>query len=448
MTKNILQDIPNTNFFINSLISSCPNRDVLKYVVEKRLNLLRKDIIAQKVKKIDIDDIIKTIKDEYENVMGGTLKNVINATGVVLHTNLGRAVISEEIFSNVKELVTSYINLEFDLKHGKRGDRYYHLSEYTKILTNAEDAVIVNNNAAAVFLILNTFAKRKDVIVSRGELIEIGGSFRIPEVMKNSGAKLKEVGTTNKTRLIDYEENIDEKTAIIMKVHKSNFQIVGFSEEVPYYDLAALSKKHNKISYFDLGSGAIENVLQDKCGELTISNVIKSGYDLVSVSGDKLIGGIQCGIIVGKSELIKKIKKNQLLRMLRVDKLTLAFLQETLKCYIKKEFDKIKTIELLTQDKEYLFKKAHILKSYLPDEDVEIVETKTVVGGGSCPESEIFSVGIKLFVSDENKVEKRLRSYEKPVIARKGDGFLLFDMLTVFEKDLITLSRAIKWAKT
>jgi L-seryl-tRNA(Ser) seleniumtransferase len=448
MGQNILQDIPNTNFFINSLISDCCNKDVLKYVIEKRLNLLRDDILAQKVKEIDVESIKNDIQNEYKDTISGTLKPVINATGVVLHTNLGRAVISSDIFSNLKDIVTSYTNLEYDLKKGERGDRYYHLRDYLKILTNAEDAVIVNNNAAAVFLILNTFAKKKDVIVSRGELIEIGGSFRIPEVMKNSGAKLKEVGTTNKTKLSDYEDGIDEKTAIVMKVHKSNYQIVGFTEDVHYAEIPKLLKKYKKISYFDLGSGVIDNILNDKCNEPTISQVIKSGYDLVSASGDKLIGGVQCGIIVGKSEYIKKIKKNQLLRMLRVDKLTLAFLQETLKCYIKKEYDKIKTIELLTQDRQSLLKKANTLREYLLDENVEIVDTKTLIGGGSCPVNNVASVGIKIYVKDENKIERKIRGYKKPVIVRKGKGFLLFDMLTIFEDDLETLAKAIKWAKT
>ncbi|UOD35217.1 L-seryl-tRNA(Sec) selenium transferase [Deferribacteraceae bacterium V6Fe1] len=447
MTKELLKKIPNKNFLLNSLLLSCSNRALLSYCIDEELNNLRKKILNGNTKAVDSHKLIQTIHSRYKQIYRGTIIPVINATGVVLHTNLGRAPISEEIFENIKKIVTSYSNLEYDIKKGERGDRYHHVAEYLKILTGAEDALIVNNNASAVFLILNTFGKSKNVLVSRGELVEIGGNFRIPEVMVNSGAKLKEIGTTNKTKLRDYEENIDDKTAILMKVHKSNYNIVGFAEDVNYKDIAKLAKDKNIISYYDLGSGFLSDIFKTLCNEPTLKEVVESGIDLVSASGDKLIGSVQCGIILGKKILIDKLKKNQLLRMLRVDKVTLAFLQETFKSYIEADENKIKSLNLFNTNSYELTKKAEKLKSLIGKIDSEIVNTKTYIGGGSCPLQEVDSIGLIIHTYKAKSMEKRLREFETPVICRKGEDHLLFDMMAILEDEIETLAEAINWAK-
>jgi len=447
MAKELLKKIPNKNFLLDSLSVSCSNRALLSYCIDEELNTLRKKILKGDKKTVNSHKLIQSIHLRYKQIYAGTIIPVINATGVVLHTNLGRAPISEEIFENIKKIVTSYSNLEYDLKKGERGERYHHVAEYLKILTGAEDALIVNNNASAVFLILNTFGKNKNILISRGELVEIGGSFRIPEVMANSGAKLKEVGTTNKTKYSDYEENIDDKTAIVMKVHKSNYNIVGFAEDVSHKDIAKLAKEKNIISYYDLGSGSISNIFKTLCNEPTLKEVIESGIDLVSASGDKLIGSVQCGIILGKKILIDKLKKNQLLRMLRVDKVTLAFLQETFKNYIEDGGNKIKSLKLFNTNLNELEKKAEKLKSLIGELDSKIVNTKTYIGGGSCPLKEIDSVGLIIHTDKAKSMEKRLREYETPVVCRKGEDHLLFDMMTISENEIETLAEAINWSK-
>lgn len=447
MNNELLKQIPNKNYLLNVLKDSCPNKEILNFCIDCELETLREGILSGKTSEISENFLLNKISEKYHEIYQGSLTPVINATGVVLHTNLGRAPISEEIFEKVKRLVSGYSNLEYDLKKGKRGDRYHHAAEYLKILTGAEDALIVNNNAAAVFLILNTFAKNKNVLVSRGELIEIGGSFRIPEVMKNSGAKLKEVGTTNKTNIADYEENIDNKTAIIMKVHKSNYEIVGFSSSTSHKEIAKLANKYGLISYYDLGSGSMSDIFKKFCNEPTLKEIVADGIDIVSASGDKLIGSVQCGIILGRKKYIEKIKKNQLLRMLRVDKLTLGILQETFKIYLENNEQKITSLKLLNQNKEQLTRKAQRLKELVRYDKTEITETKTFIGGGSCPIKEIDSVGLKIYTEKPNLFEKKLRHFRIPVICRKNEDYILLDMMTVFDEEIKILAEAINWAK-
>jgi len=255
------------------------------------------------------DEMAKEVLEMLDNIAENSLKPIVNATGVVLHTNLGRAPIDKEIIGEA-EKIAGYSNLEFDLKTGKRGERYSHLGEKLSFLLGCEDAIVVNNNAAAVFLVLNTFSKNKNTLVSRGELVEIGGSFRVPDVMRESGALLKEIGTTNKTKISDYENGIDENTAILMKVHKSNFSIVGFCEETDFSDITALATKKGLVDYFDVGSLALKKY--DFIGdEPSAEEIFSNNPSLVSFSGDKLFGSVQAGIIAGKKELIEKIKKNQ-----------------------------------------------------------------------------------------------------------------------------------------
>ncbi|NLA75418.1 MAG: L-seryl-tRNA(Sec) selenium transferase, partial [Deltaproteobacteria bacterium] len=308
-------------------------RSIKEILAETRRGI-EKGEISKESQAIGLENIISRIVERLEHLSCPSLRNVINATGVILHTNLGRSILAEKVISRLIDIGGGYSNLEYDLEKGERGSRYSHVEGVLKELTRAEAAMAVNNNAAAVLVTLETLAKGREVIVSLGELVEIGGSFRIPDVMKKSGAKMVEVGTTNKTHLDDYEGAITPETAAILKVHKSNFQIIGFHEEVGRAALVELGRKYNIPVIEDLGSGSFIDL--SKYGyqwEPTVQQVLDEGVDIVTFSGDKLLGGPQAGIITGKKELIEKIRKNQLNRALRVDKLTLAALEETLNIY-------------------------------------------------------------------------------------------------------------------
>ncbi|MCA1927957.1 MAG: L-seryl-tRNA(Sec) selenium transferase, partial [Calditerrivibrio sp.] len=370
--NQLLRKIPKVDELLKMFDSSF-SKDLLKYLINDLLEEKRGSIKRGENTELDIQSISTELKDRYLNFIKGSLFRVINCTGIAIHTNFGRSPIDEDVFDDAKELVCGYSNLEYDLEKGERGERYLHCSNYINYLTGAEDSIVVNNNAAAVFLILNTFAKECEVIVSRGELIEIGGSFRLPEVMMESGAILREVGTTNKTRPIDYINGINEKSSLIMKSHKSNYKIVGFTEDVSLEEIASISKKYGLVSYYDAGSGAIEDFFKGDCFESSIKNNFKSGVDLISFSGDKLLGGPQCGIIAGRKDLIGKLKKNQILRMLRVDKLTISILQGTLRKYILNKKDK-PIDRIFEADSDKLKKKskriANILKNELADLEI------------------------------------------------------------------------------
>lgn len=381
------------------------------------------------------DEMAKEVLKMLDNIAENSLKPIVNATGVVLHTNLGRAPIDKEIIGEA-EKIAGYSNLEFDLKTGKRGERYSHLGEKLSFLLGCEDAIVVNNNAAAVFLVLNTFSKNKNTLVSRGELVEIGGSFRVPDVMRESGALLKEIGTTNKTKISDYENGIDENTAILMKVHKSNFSIVGFCEETDFLDITALAAKKGLVDYFDVGSLALKKY--DFIGdEPSAEEIFSNNPSLVSFSGDKLFGSVQAGIIAGKKELIEKIKKNQLLRMLRVDKFTLAILEATVSRYIVSGEKKIKTLRLLSKTKEQMHKEAATLLYLLGNNPIfKIKEGETFVGGGSLPGHKIPTVCI--IVEDQaKKAEANLKALrEYGIIGRIESDAVVIDLKSVNEDEL------------
>ena len=293
---------------------------------------------------------------------------MINATGVIVHTNLGRSLISDKTFDRVKDIVTSYNNLEYDLEKGKRGERYSHISKVICELLGCEDVLIVNNNASAVFLVLNTFAKNKEAVVSRGELVEIGGSFRVPDVMASSGAILKEIGTTNKTHLKDYENACNENTSILMKVHKSNYSIEGFTSEVSHEAIVKTAKKNDVIDYYDMGSGHMIDLPYNlKQCEPSVLDIMKNDPSLLSFSGDKLLGSIQAGIIVGKKKYIDELKKNQLLRMLRVDKITLAILEDNVTSLLLGETEDIPTLKMLFTSTDILEQRAQTLQNSIKD---------------------------------------------------------------------------------
>ncbi|NOX15886.1 MAG: L-seryl-tRNA(Sec) selenium transferase, partial [Epsilonproteobacteria bacterium] len=328
--QNKLREIPKIDKILQVECFSKYNQKLLAKITKEKISKLRDDILCQKKDSVDYKIMVEDIDKAYKKVFMPSLKPIINATGVILHTNMGRSLISKEILKRATPVICNYSNLEYNLEKGCRGERYEHVSNHLKTLLDVEDILVVNNNASAVFLILNTFAKDKEVVVSRGELVEIGGSFRIPEVMSQSGAILREVGATNKTKFSDYENAINENTKMLMKVHQSNFTIEGFSEDTPYKELKELCLHNNLLDYYDLGSGYIP-VLPHNLGqkEPSLIEILKHSPSLISFSGDKLFGSVQAGIIAGKKELIDKLKKNQLLRMLRVDKITLAILEES-----------------------------------------------------------------------------------------------------------------------
>lgn len=442
------------------------DNDKIKKLLEKNSKNLVMECIHEELnhvrnmisKKENEDLILKYIENLSSNIEKKLnykkefkLKKVINATGVVIHTNLGRSALNEEIFNNVKNVSIGYSNLEYDLEKGTRGSRYSHLTDSIKKITAAEDCIVVNNNAAAVMLILSTMAKGKNVITSRSELVEIGGSFRIPDVCRESGAELKEVGTTNKTHLSDYENAIDENTAALFKVHQSNFKIFGFTESVSSVEMKSLKEKYNIPIIEDLGSGVLIDL--SKYGlthEPTVQECIQNGVDVVSFSGDKLLGGVQAGIIVGKKEYIEKMKKNQLTRALRVDKFTISALEVVFSYYIDENIaiKKIPTLKMLTISSSDLYEKAKKLINSFDKNDefsFDIIDIDSEVGGGSLPTQNLPSKAVRVFSKSfsENDLEVFLHKRKIPIISRIFKGHLIFDVRTIFEDEFSLINDAL-----
>jgi L-seryl-tRNA(Ser) seleniumtransferase len=390
------------------------------------------------------DYLIQQAGQAAANKFSYTLSKVINASGTILHTNLGRARLSDTAAQHVLEIARNYNNLEYDSKKGTRGSRHKHAETLIKEVTGAEAAMVVNNNAAAVFLILSALGKNKEVIVSRGELVEIGGSFRVSSIMEESGAELIEVGTTNKTRLADYAEKINENTSMLMKVHRSNFVIKGFTEEAETEELADLATKHEQVIFYeDLGSGMLYDLKKHGIGsEPLVKDVIAKGADLVSFSGDKLLGGPQAGIIAGKKVFIEALKKHQLARVLRVDKMTLAALEGTLLDYLKGSVKNIPAYRALLMDERELksiaYETARFLQEKCPNFSAEVKPDKSQVGGGTMPEVELdtFVLSLKHKGMDAAKMEKRFRMAETPIIARIHRDELLLDFRTVDAEEI------------
>ncbi|MGM0520169.1 MAG: L-seryl-tRNA(Sec) selenium transferase [Campylobacterota bacterium] len=443
---NLLKNLPKIDKFVNDKAFEGYSKKLLTSISKKVIDNYRKKILDKKIESYEYQDIVDEVQDNYKNTLKPSLQNVINATGIIVHTNLGRSLINPQSFDRVKKIATSYNNLEYSLKKGKRGERYEHITKTLQELTGCEDAIVVNNNASAVFLILNTFAKNKDVVVSRGELVEIGGSFRVPEVMSQSKANLKEIGTTNKTHLSDYENACDENTAMLMKVHKSNYCIEGFTKEVPYEQIIEVAKQKDVIDYYDMGSGHIIDLPYNlNSSEPSLLKYMKHKPSLLSFSGDKLLGSVQAGIIVGKKELISKIKKNQLLRMLRVDKITLALLEDNLMSYVKNELNSIPTLKMLYEKVETLEKRALKLKSNIDDIcTCEIIHTQSLIGGGTTPNKKIPTVALSIKYKDfkPNRIEKILR--EENLIARIENEKVLIDFRSIQEHEIEQIENIIK----
>nr|WP_286183955.1 L-seryl-tRNA(Sec) selenium transferase [Clostridium sp. CCUG 7971] len=430
--------------------------------IRESIDVKRKFIININEDSIDnfnikLEDIIEDSLQRIRINYSLSLKKVINATGTVIHTNLGRSLLSESIKEELWNLSSRYSNLEYDLEKGERGSRYTHLTQMIKKLTNAEDVLVVNNNAAAVLLVLSTMAKNKETIVSRGELVEVGGSFRIPNIMELSGTKLVEIGSTNKTNLSDYKSAINEDTKAIMKVHTSNYKILGFTDSVDIEDLSKLGKEYNIPVIEDLGSGVFIDL--SKYGlsyEPTVLDSIKSGADIVTFSGDKMLGGPQAGIIVGKKKYIDEMKKNQLTRALRVDKLTICALEATLRMYLdeKKAVENIPTLKMLTLNKSELEEKALKLFNKVNklnlDIHISIEDGFSQVGGGSMP---IEVIKTKVIAITPNKInvsnlEKRLRLSESHIVARIYDNKYILDVRTIFEDEFDVIASELENALT
>ena len=383
-----------------------------------------------------------------------SLRTVINATGVVLHTNLGRAPLSASALAHVTEVARGYSNLEFDVPAGERGKRDVHVDRlFRRLFSEVQSdiaSVVVNNNAAAVMLALNTLAEGGEVVVSRGELVEIGGSFRIPDVMAKSGAVLREVGTTNRTRLSDYERAINEHTKLLLRVHRSNFQIVGFTEQPSLGDLAELAHKHHLPLLEDLGSGALlELRTLGIQGEPSVADSLRSGVDVVTYSGDKLLGGPQAGIISGRKELVGRIRINPIFRALRVDKLTYAALEATLRDYARQDYDAIPTLRMLRLPAEEVRKRADALRVAVVAGNralkVEIVPSQSVIGGGAAPAATLpsFALAMTHASLSADDFAARLRAGEPPIVARVEEGRVLLDLRTVFPEQDAALQAAL-----
>jgi L-seryl-tRNA(Ser) seleniumtransferase len=371
-----------------------------------------------------------------------SLRPVINATGVILHTNLGRAPLAEAAIKRIGEVAGRYSNLEFDIAGGERGKRDVHVERLFSKLLNQDGVsgvrtVVVNNCAAAVMLALNTLAEGGEVVVSRGELVEIGGSFRVPDVMSKSGAVLREVGTTNRTRLQDYERAINEKTRLLLRVHRSNFAIIGFTEQPSLDELCELGRKHNIPVMEDLGGGALLPLRSFGVNESGVAESLRAGADLVTYSGDKMLGGPQAGMLSGREELIKSVRSNPLFRALRVDKLTYAALEATLMEYIRQNHDAIPFVRMMRLGAEEIRKRADALVEKLkPSRGLrcEIIAGESLVGGGSAPTSTLptFLLALTADALSADQLAERLRTANPPVIARVEEGKVLLDLRTVF----------------
>ena len=459
------------------LLKNLPKIDEMMLRIEKRENLagfpreivkeacrtvveeIRGRILREKESGKDLrlptpEQAADRAADIVEGYRSYRLRRVINAAGVILHTNLGRAPLCREAIERIVEVARGYSNLEYDIEKGERGLRYDHVHGLLCALTGAEDALVVNNNAAAVLLVLNELAEGKEAIVSRGELVEIGGEFRIPDVMEKSGARLREVGTTNRTRISDYERAIGPETGIILKVHTSNFRIMGFTEEADLAALVGLGKKHRLPVVDDLGSGCLIEL--DCYGlerEPTVRDRLAAGADVVTFSGDKLLGGPQAGIILGKMEFLQRIRKNPLNRALRIDKLTLAALEATLVKYLRpaEALTDLRVLRALTEPvaavKARAKRLAAMLRRALPGKlDIQLVSGVSMAGGGSLPTLEIPTalVVLKAAGFSAAALESKLRRRETPVIVRVADDRVLLDLRTVDPEELADIRDALR----
>jgi L-seryl-tRNA(Ser) seleniumtransferase len=376
-------------------------------------------------------DLTARVQEELRAVRAPSLRRVLNATGVIVHTNLGRAPLAEEALAQVLESARGYSNLELDLREGTRGSRQDHVAGLLRRLTGAESALVVNNNAAAVLLALAALAEGREVVVSRGELIEIGDGFRIPDVLARSGARIVEVGTTNRTRAADYDRAVGAETALLLRVHQSNFRVVGFAELPRVEELASVARRHGLPLVDDLGSG----VLTEFPGEPSVRESLAAGADLVCFSGDKLLGGPQAGIVAGRADLVERLRRHPLQRALRADKLTLAALEGTLRLYLDAP-ERIPVLRMLKEDAQTIRTRAERLASLVGG---SVEETVGRAGGGALPLAELPSFACAV----EEALAAPLRNGEPPVVGIVRDGRLLLDCLTLADDEIDDVARAV-----
>ena len=432
---------------ISALMERIPRETVVD-AVRDSVETIRADILAGKItepSEMKLDTIIDRINHTANKMDIKSLRPVINATGVVLHTNLGRANLSDKAVEQVVSAARSYSTLEYDPEKGTRGSRHIHVENIIKKITGAEAAMAVNNNAAATMLVMAAVGRGREMIVSRGELVEIGGSFRIPDIMKESGSVLVEVGTTNKTRISDYESHINENTAALLKVHTSNYRVIGFTEDVSVRELRELGDKYGLPVIYDMGSGLMTDLSEWGIHEPVVRDGLKDGADLILFSGDKLLGGPQAGIIAGKKELIDKIKSHPLARVVRVDKMTIAALEATLSEYGDRDraLSEIPVLRMLTKSRDELQAECLLLKGMLdeigdpedgnPAYTIRIMDDDGVVGGGSAPDSRLQNVVLAIDhrTLSPDSIEEALRKGEPPVIARIKNDSVIIDVRTV-----------------
>ncbi len=455
--KDLLRKLPKIDDLMKEAVVEGYLGNTLRVLVldalRETIDQTRESILKDQCVEVDRDSIISSFITNIEEKKKPRLRRVINAAGVVIHTNLGRSILNEEAVNEVINVSMNYNNLEYDIKKGGRGSRYSHVEDIIKKVTGAEAAMVVNNNAAAVMLVLNTLCKNKEAIVSRGQLVEIGGSFRVPDVMTFSGAKLVEVGTTNRTHLYDYENNINDNTGVLLKVHTSNFKILGFTEEVSLEELSALGEERDIPVVEDIGSGTLVDF--SKYGftyEPTVQESIRKGADVVTFSGDKMLGGPQAGIIVGKKKYIDRMKKNQLTRALRIDKMTLAALEGTMKLYLdeKSAVEKIPTLYMILSSSEIHRERANILLDKLTSIDngfdFNVAKEYSMVGGGSMPAEKIETYVVKAASHrlSADEMEKRLRLGNIPIIVRVSNNEVIMDLRTIFDRDFDEIANAFK----
>ncbi len=433
---------------IRRLAESYPH-DLLLSLVRRQLEVERQAITTGRQRVSSPEEIVEAVVSRLRVLEKPSLRPVVNASGVILHTNLGRASLSAESIAAMNTVAGSYSNLEFDLESGTRGSRHIHIEELLCQLTGAEAALVVNNNAAAVLLVLTALAKRKEVIVSRGQAVEIGGGFRIPDVMRQSGARLVEVGTTNCTYARDYEQAINPRTAALLRVHTSNFKVVGFAAEVTIEEMAALGDRYGLAVFDDLGSGCFLDTAQfGLAPEPVVTRSVALGVGITCFSGDKLVGGPQAGIIVGKKELVAKLKRHPLARAVRIDKIRLAGLTATLLHYLKGEATaKIPVWRMIAAPLDEVARRADKWADVL-GELAEVVDGETMVGGGSLPggslPTRLVAIRNRPGRTAVQSLSRKLRSLEIPVIGRIGDDRLLLDPRSVLpEKDEI-VCRALR----
>ncbi|MCR4442102.1 MAG: L-seryl-tRNA(Sec) selenium transferase [Peptococcaceae bacterium] len=461
--KRLLRQLPAVHAVVDSEDGKALVEEYGHELVVEAANLVL-DVWRNKLRQTagvqPLPDLHKIQSDirEYLSVLNRPrLRRVVNATGIILHTNLGRAVLSQRAQEALSEAAARYTNLEYNLENGKRGSRYDHVEELLVRLTGAESAMVVNNNAGAVLLAVNTLAAGKEVIVSRGELVEIGGSFRIPEVLKLGGVTLREVGTTNRTHFSDYQKALNPQTGLILKVHTSNFRITGFTRSVERRELLELAVGNGIPLVEDLGSGSLLDLspygLKD---ETPVPRVIAEGVDLVTFSGDKLLGGPQAGIAAGKRKYIDQMKANQLARALRVDKFTLAALEATLREYLQpaKVWRNIPIYRMLAASQDELMRKAEeIIEETIKGRDLTAgafalqgIPTKSQMGGGSLPGQDIVSFGLALSSAEKSpaEIERFFRSYTVPIIGYLEQDRFILDMRTLLPGDEEIIKQAIK----